>query len=141
MHHVAIMAPAWKLTPQILSGEKTIESRWYQTKRAPWNRIQAGDTVFFKDSGKPITARAEVAEVFQFTFQDLSGIQNVLNRYGKEICLVNPDPATWGRLPKYCILIRLKNPIKIEIPFHINKQGYGIGCAWIVIEDIERIKI
>lgn len=140
MHHVAIMNPEWKLIPKILSGEKTIESRWYQTKRAPWNQIQTGDTVFFKDSGKSITARAEVAEVFQFTFQDLSGIQNVLNRYGKEICLVNPDPKTWGKTPKYCILIRLKNPQVVERPFNINKQGFGIGCAWIATDDIERIK-
>ncbi len=141
MRHVAIMNPTWKLIPKILAGEKTIESRWYQTKRAPWNQIQTGDTVFFKDSGKPITARAEVAEVFQFTFQDLPGIQNVLNRYGKEICLVNPNPATWGRLPKYCILIRLKNPQVVEQPFNINKAGYGIGCAWMVVEDIDRIKV
>lgn len=52
MHHVAIMKPSWKLIPKILSGEKTIESRWYQTRRAPWNGIAAGDVVYFKDSGE-----------------------------------------------------------------------------------------
>lgn len=141
MHHVAIMNPAWKLIPKILSGEKTIESRWYQTRHAPWNQIQKNDTIFFKDSGKPITAQADVSEVLQFTFQDLAGVRYVLNQYGKEICLVNPDPTTWGKLPKYCILIRLKNPQILKQPFAIHKAGYGIGCAWMVVEDINDIVI
>lgn len=51
MHHIAIMNGPWNLIPKILSGEKTIESRWYRTRRAPWGGIRAGDTVYFKDSG------------------------------------------------------------------------------------------
>ncbi|MEI7477466.1 MAG: hypothetical protein WCJ81_02865 [bacterium] len=41
MDHVAIMKKSRKLIPKIVSGEKTIESRWYQTKRAPWNTVHA----------------------------------------------------------------------------------------------------
>jgi ASC-1-like (ASCH) protein len=66
MHHVAIMNKSWKLIPKILSGEKTIESRWYHTKRSPWNIVSQEDTVFFKDSGSNITASAKVARVIQY---------------------------------------------------------------------------
>jgi len=44
MDHVAIMTPSWKLIPKILDGKKTIESCWYQTRRAPWGKIAIGDS-------------------------------------------------------------------------------------------------
>jgi hypothetical protein len=49
--HVAILKPNWKLLPKLLNGEKTIETRWYLHKFAPWNQVKANDTIYFKDSG------------------------------------------------------------------------------------------
>ena len=66
MDHLAIMNPQRKLIPKILSGEKKIESRWYMMKIAPRERIHIGDTVYFKDAGKEVTAMAEVENVIQF---------------------------------------------------------------------------
>jgi len=63
MHHLAIMKKSMKLLPKIISGEKTIESRWYTTRRAPWNRITANDTVYFKNTGEPVIVSARVAKV------------------------------------------------------------------------------
>jgi hypothetical protein len=141
MHHVAIMNKSWELIPKILSGEKTIESRWYMSRRAPWGTINSGDTVFFKNSGEDIIARAQAVEVLQFTFLNISEINHVIRKYGKQICLVNSDPVTWDRLPKYAILIRLQNPQKVSIPFAINKSGFGAPAAWITIPNIKSIKI
>lgn len=141
MHHVAIMNKSWKLIPKILSGEKTIESRWYKTKRAPWDKITAGDTVFFKNSGEKVTARAEVSSVLQFTLKDISDAEKIIKKYGKEICLVNSKPETWGKILNYCILIGLKNPEPIKNPFQINKKGFGGPVAWITVENIKSIAI
>ena len=63
MEHIAIMKKSWKLTEKILTGEKKIESRWYKAKYAPWGRIKAGEVVYFKDSGEPVTIKTEVARV------------------------------------------------------------------------------
>jgi len=41
---------------------------------------------------------------------------------------------------KYCILIYLKNPEKVE-PFEINKAGFGAMSAWITIPSVDSIKI
>lgn len=67
MEHLAIMKKSWKLTEKILSGEKKIESRWYKSKRVPFGRISAGETVYFKDGGEPVTIKAEVEKVLQFS--------------------------------------------------------------------------
>ena len=140
MHHVAIMNKSWNLIPKIISGEKSIESRWYQTKRTPWDKIKAGDKIFFKNSGEAIIAEAGVSKVMQFEIAGIEDAVRIIKKYGKEICLVNSDPLTWGRLTKYCILIHLKKPRKVEKPFMINKKGFGIGAAWITVGDIEKIK-
>lgn len=139
--HVAIMTKAWKLIPKILSGEKTIESRWYQTKRTPWDQIGAGDTVYFKNSGEAVTAKAEVGEVLQFTIKNLDEARNIVSKYGRSICLINHNPSTWPSLPKYCILIRLKNPQPVDPPFLIDKTGFGSAAAWITVDSIGHIKL
>ncbi|HII29434.1 TPA: hypothetical protein HA317_00010 [Candidatus Woesearchaeota archaeon] len=39
----------------------------------------------------------------------------------------------------YCILIFLKNPQEVK-PFDIDKAGYGAMAAWMVAENLDRIK-
>lgn len=139
MHHVAIMNKSWRLIPKILSGAKTIESRWYQTRRAPWNKIRRSDLVWFKNSGEPVTARATVSEVLQFEIGEVRDIEAILKKYGDAIQLVNRNPRSWKRIPKYCVLIRLSNPKEVE-PFGINKKGFGISSAWLVVPNIRDIR-
>jgi hypothetical protein len=139
MHHVAIMNKSWKLIPKILNGQKTIESRWYQTRRTPWDRIFPTDTVYFKNAGESITATAKVEKVLQFILKDIADAEKIVTKYGKKICIVNPDPRTWGKLPKYCILIFLKEPKQIK-PFNIDKTGFGNAAAWLIIKNIQTIK-
>jgi len=43
--HVAIMRKGWGLTGKILTGEKTIESRWYMNRYRPWGAMAAWLTV------------------------------------------------------------------------------------------------
>lgn len=79
MNHIAIMKKSWELIPKIISGEKTIESRWYKNRIAPWDRISEGDTVYFKDSGEPVSAVATVSKVLQF--DNLDGKQFLTASY------------------------------------------------------------
>lgn len=141
MHHVAIMNPLWKLIPKILSGEKSIESRWYLTRRTPWDKAHAGDVIFFKNSSESVTASATVSEVLQFEIRGLVDARRIIAKYGKEIALANADPSTWKRLPNYCVLLRLRDPHAVVKPFQINKKGFGAGAAWITVEDIKSIRI
>lgn len=141
MNHVAIMKKSWGLIPKILSGEKTIESRWYVAKRSPWNKIFEGDIIYFKNSGEKVEAKAFVKKVHQFNFENKKQIEKVIKKYSKEICLIEPNINKWGRVPKYAILMELKNPTKIKNQFNINKKGFGSSSAWISIKNIRSIKI
>ena len=142
MHHLAIMRKDWDLIPKILSGEKKIESRWYMAKFAPWNKINPGDTIYFKDAGEQVTAKAEVEKVLEFEKYSEAQLKTILNKYGGKGGIFFQDPLndvfTWTKKRKYCILIFLKNPTAVE-PFYIDKTGHGSACAWIIVDDIKRL--
>ena len=138
MHHVAIMKKSWGLIPKILSGEKTIESRWYKTRRAPWGKVHRGDIIFFKNSGEPVAARAEARRVMQFEIDGLRDAGRIIKKYGKRICFIDKNPKHWVGLPTYCILIFLENPKTIK-PIQIDKTGFGSATAWLTVGNIRDI--
>ena len=139
MDHIAFLKKSWKLKDKILVGEKTIESRWYMSKIAPWNKIHVGETIYFKDSGEPVTVRASVAKFLQFELTQKKVLE-ILKQYGREITISDIQKTYENNKDKkYCILIFLKDVKKIE-PFYINKKGFGISCAWITVDDVKRIK-
>jgi len=142
MEHIAIMKKSWGLTQKILSGQKKIESRWYKVKYAPWNKIKSGELIYFKDSGEPVTIKAEVDKVIQFSDLTSEKVREILHQYGKADGLDNakiPEFFELFKNKRYCMLIFLKNPKKVE-PFNINKSGFGAMSAWISIANINRIK-
>ena len=143
MDHVAIMKKSWGLLPKILSGEKRIESRWYQTKHLPWGKIKKGDMVYFKNSGEPVTVSAQVKDVLSFDNLTPAKVQYILDQYGQLDGLDSSQLNYFYILfknKKYCLLIFLTNPQKVT-PFEINKTGFGAMSAWITVDNIDRIRI
>ncbi|MGV8087087.1 MAG: hypothetical protein ACP5N1_05650 [Candidatus Woesearchaeota archaeon] len=140
MDHVAILDKKRKLLQKIISNEKTIESRWYVTKRTPWHNIKSEDTIYFKDAGEPITAKAIVKDVLFFDDLNKEKVLSIIKKYGKAICLETLEYTEYYQKKKYCILIFLENVKEIK-PFNIDKCGFGSACAWITIKDIKTIII
>lgn len=144
MHHLAIMKKSWWLTQKILTGQKTIETRRYMNKSAPWDKITAGDVVFFKDSGSPITVKATVSQVDQFADLDEKKRNAILQKYSYADIwtdIILPEILDYVKWKKYCIIIHLKNPCSVVAPFEVNKSGYGMMSAWITLENISTIQI
>ncbi len=143
MDHVAIMRKSWGLLPKILNGTKTIESRWYTHKCAPWNKIKKGNTIYFKNSGEKVTVKAGIGGVKQFENLTSVKVGQILTKYGQKDGIGMPDLSKFHKLFKnkrYCILVFLKNPKRIK-PFEINKKGFGAMSAWICVNSIEEIKV
>ena len=136
------MKKSWGLTEKIVSGQKSIESRWYNSRYAPWDRIKQGETVYFKDSGNPVTIKANVKKVLQFSGMTPEKVKQILIDYGKDDGIEPEEIPKFFELlknKKYCMLIFLGNPQKIK-PFEIDKSGFGSMTAWICIDDASRIK-
>ncbi|MBI5797427.1 ASCH domain-containing protein [Candidatus Woesearchaeota archaeon] len=138
MEHLAILDKKRKLLPKILSGEKTIESRWYKHKKTPYGNIKAGDIVYFKDSGEPVTAKATVDKVLFFSDITREKYKEILGNYADAICLEDRNIDHYTNY-KYITLIFLKEVNKIKA-FQVNKKGYGMMAAWITMDNINKIK-
>jgi len=143
--HIAITRKSWGLTRKILTGEKTIESRWYQNKSRPWNQIDVGDIVYFKDSGEPVTIRAEVSKVLQFENLNPGKVREILCKYGRQDGLGAESGAELKKCfelfkgKKYCLLVFLGD-VEVVVPFEIDKAGFGARAAWLVVDDIQKIR-
>ena len=142
MNHVAIMKKSWGLTQKILTGEKTVESRWYKLRHASWDKIKSGDIIYFKDSGELVTVKAKVTKVLQFDSLNPKKTKQILVKYGKTdlgISNIISEIKKYVSGKNYCILVFFNNVEKIK-PFDIDKTGFGAMSAWITIDDINKIK-
>ena len=141
MDHVAFMKKSWGFLEKIIKGEKTIESRWYLSRRAPWNKVEIGDRIFFKNSGEPITVKAKVDKVLQFADLNPAQVKSLLLKYGRRLGLEPQNINFYYKLfkdKKCCILVFLKDAKKVN-PFNLDKKGYGMMSAWISVENIVKI--
>ena len=107
MDHVVIVKKSWGLTQKILTGEKRIESRWYKSKHFPWGKIEKNDTVYFKNSGEPISIRTEVEQVISLSDLNPKKVKQILYQYGKDDGINSGDiskffESRW-RLPDPCL--------------------------------------
>ena len=140
MHHVAIMNPKTCPVSDIVSGKKTIESRWYKNRAAPWNKINSGDTIYFKESGKPVSAQAKVEKIIQYEDLTPEKTREIISMYGTKISPVHmKEFIDQAHDKKYCILIFLTAPKPLK-PFYIKKNGFGSAAAWLVVDTISKIK-
>lgn len=138
MEHLAILSKKRKLLNRIISGEKTIESRWYISKKPPFKSICVNDVVYFKESGEPVTAKAKVKDVLFYEDLTHKKIKEILSAYSSQLGI---DLSYFEEIKnkKFCSLIFLKDIEKIT-PFKINKKGYGLMSSWMTLNHIENIK-
>lgn len=139
MDHLAILSKKGKLLKKIISGEKTIESRWYKFKKTPYQNITTNDIVYFKESGEPVTVKSRVRKVLFFDHLDDYKIKQIFKKYAKQIG-VTESYADEIKNKNFCTLVFFED-IQIIDSFNIDKTGFGLMSAWLTLEDIYKIKI
>lgn len=143
MEHIAIMKKSWGLVPKILDGRKIIESRWLLNRSSPWDKVKRGDTVFFKNVGEPVTAKALVSDVLQFEDLTPKRVHEILDWYGEDDGLAPEEIAHYEALfrdKNFCVLIFLEDAQEIT-PFNIDKEGYGAMSAWISVPSVAKLRV
>jgi hypothetical protein len=133
MIHIAILSKEGNLLEKIILGEKTIESRWYVRKYAPYKRIKEDEIIYFKETGGLITAKARVEKALFYENLTQEKVKNLLEQYHKQLGV---DMRYYEKIKDktYCTLIFLKDVEKVK-PFKFDKTGYAMMSAWITIDD------
>lgn len=128
MKHLAIFkgeAGNW-----ILSGKKTIESRFSRRKNPPYGIISAGDLVYIKPSGKDIIGQFRVKKVIFYDGLEVGDVREIREKYGKELAV---DEAYWKgkETAKYGSLIFIGEvDTFITSPIRIPKKDLR---GWVVL--------
>lgn len=106
MKHLAIFKGGG--AEKILSGKKTIESRFSKSKIVPFGAVSSGDLVFIKPSGGQIIGQFRVIKVIYMDGLTKEDIEEIKGKYGKEIAT---DEAYWKgkNNAKYATLIFIGN--------------------------------
>lgn len=81
--HLAIISK--QAIEAILSGRKTIETRFSQKRIDPFGRISLGDIVYLKPPGKEVAGRFKVKKVFYYEGLNSQDIMNIFKEFGNKI--------------------------------------------------------
>lgn len=128
MQHIAILRqPFFNM---VLSGEKTIESRWAMHRVAPYGKINVGDIIWLKETGKDVIAKA-IADKVKFYELTPELVEDIRIKYGKEIGTDKFENWESTLHKKYCTLIWLKNVEKIP-PKKVKRSN---GAGWLVVDN------
>lgn len=116
--HLAIFTG--DLAEKILTGIKTIESRFSKTKVVPFGAVGCGDIVYIKPSGKEIIGQFEVEKVIFYEGLNKTDLAKIKQDYSKQIA-ASEDFWQDKKTSKYASLIFIKqstrflvSPVKIE---------------------------
>lgn len=114
----------------ILSGTKTVESRFSKRRNPPFGVISAGDLVYIKPSGKDIIGQFRVKKVIFYDGLDLSDLSNLREKYGSQLAVEedywkSKETARYGTL----IFIGEVDPF-ITSPIKIPKKDLR---GWVVL--------
>ena len=81
--HLMIVHPRY-IAP-LLSGSKSLESRLGQDRRAPFGKVNPGDTIYIKPTGKRVVAKAIVHQVDEYEDLTPEDIENLRDCYDDRI--------------------------------------------------------
>jgi hypothetical protein len=115
--HLAIFAEPF--LSMVLSGQKTIESRFSRNRCAPYGEIDNGDIVLLKEVAGPICGLALARRIWCYDLE-AEPIERIRGRFGAGICA---DDDFWSSRADalYATLIELDAPASIA-PVNCDKR-------------------
>lgn len=128
-NHVAIIDS--QTADELLAHRKRIETRFYRSKRAPWDRVQRGDRVHFKVAGGDVVGAWRVTRVRQIEELRPQGMRRLRHAYADA---VRAPGGYWAarRSARYGILIWIQ-PVATRKPVPQPDRQFGNG--WVILPD------
>ena len=114
----------------ILAGRKRIESRFMKIRCAPYEKVSAGDRLFFKESSGKVCGTGRAGKVMNFKGLTSQRIMQLKRKHNRGICggdlyWEQKKDCRWG------VLIWLKDVKAIE-PIRIDKKDWR---GWVVLTE------
>ena len=127
-HHLVILQKTY--FTRILRGTKTTECRLSKTKRAPYQRVRRGDTLWLKQSGGNIKGKVRVHSVTYFQLEKPLTLNSLRKQYSDTI-QANQDFFERHKNARFVTLIHLSQ-IRVITPIRVKKSDQH---AWVVLSE------
>jgi hypothetical protein len=124
--HLAVITEPY--LSKLLSGQKSIESRFSQHFTVPHGKVRSGDLLFFKVSSGPIEAVAQASEVLSFGPLEEGAAKKLMEQFQDELALED-DFVRTKQNSRYATLVRLSSILPTNV--RVNKTDRR---AWVVLE-------
>ena len=143
-YHLAILLPRW--IELILGGRKTIGSWFTKIRCAPYGKVNKGDIIYMKESGRLVEGMFTVSEVKTFDAITSVEVLDIYANYGQEIFGMCHFSEEWDDFYKsgllaaalkdwdesnYATLIHITNPIAFAKPFPFPKRDQR---SWVLLD-------
>ena len=141
MDHVVYLDAKAKEMANILNGQKTMIIRGAAGRKMPYGRVDKNDVLYFINNnaeGK-VKAQATVSSVLNSEKMTKEESISLVEKHQKELLLTSKQFKRWAG-KRYIVLVSLKQ-IKEITPFAIDKTNYGNMDDWLLVENIETVKL
>jgi len=114
----------------ILSGRKTVESRFGTRRSAPYGRVQRGDMVLLKQTGGPVVGVCELGEIWSYHIQRRDQLREIRMEFSGALCATEPEFWVKRRMAEFVTLMRVESvhPL-VPVPFPKRDQR-----GWVVLK-------
>lgn len=125
--HMALMVEPY--LSYILSGKKTIESRFSMKKISPWHRVETGDAIILKRSGGDIVGIFEASKVQFLEIENDDDLLEIKRQFNKQLC-IEDDFWVQKKDSNYATLISISHLCTFSpFPLHVkNRQSWIDFC-------------
>lgn len=129
MNHLAIYSTkafGEDYIAMMLSGKKTLDSKFSYRRTAPYRRLKVGDTIYLKESSGPVRGRIRVASVVDVDVQNPDQIMEYLAPRYKDLGI--KDEAHLMQVwkthssKKYITQWEMDSPQEINYPVRVFKR-------------------
>lgn len=128
--HLAIFTH--NLASAVLSGKKTVDFRFSQSKISPYLKVQKGDTVFVKNVGDKVIGQAEVDNVLYYDSLTNWDLDRLRAEYSGQALISEEFFKKLSEKGRYLSLIFFKKPERFVAELNITKKNRR---GWLVINE------
>lgn len=141
MDHVVYLDKKAGEAEKLMDGSKTQIIRGATGRKLPYGRVFEGDTLYFinNDGSGRVFARAIVSSVLNSDKLDPQKSAAMIKENQPYLQLSDGQIKRW-KGKRYLVLVTVECFETLH-PFMIDRSAYGNMDDWLLVEDIEKVKI
>ncbi len=141
MDHVVYLDASAMELDLLLSAKKTMIIRGATGRKLPYGRVNPDDVLYFINNNAEglVRASAKVESVFQSDKLSEEDSARLVDRYQDKLQLTRKQYDRWAG-KRYLVLVEVTDVESIA-PFRIDRNDYGNMDDWLLVEQIEKVKI